>query len=278
MRDASAALMLLTGCAGSGALREDTEPLRAEIRALRRENDVLASRVEVLSGRVDLLTARATRTAPGPRATAETATSPAPELVVPPDLVVVKVKPLDAARPSPRPVPPARLARVAPPVPTAVPISEPEPERLDALVRGRPRPIAVEADGELRTARGREGLDRAHALEDFTTRYPRHPHADNALVEAAAAYAEAGRQEAGCALASRAVEEYPAGDAMSDALERLARCEARRAPEAERRVLERLVAEYPGTPAAQRAGARLSSISGSAGEPSPGDVPARSGP
>ena len=30
---------------------------------------------------------------------------------------------------------------------------------------------------------------RAHALEDFVARYPRHPSADNALVEASTAYA-----------------------------------------------------------------------------------------
>jgi TolA-binding protein len=65
---------------------------------------------------------------------------------------------------------------------------------------------------------------------------------------------------------------------MSDALERLAWCESRRgATAAERRLLERLVSDYPRTPAADRAGARLATISGRSGDTPPA-VPARSGP
>jgi TolA-binding protein len=146
-------------------------------------------------------------------------------------------------------------------VPTAVPIAEPAPERIDALARPGGRELAVEAEGELAAARRKDGLDRAHALEDFARRYPRHPSADNALVEASAAYAAGGRDDAACGLAARATEDYPAGDAVSDALERLATCELRRGdPAAELRLLRRLVADYPRTPAAERAGARLASM------------------
>ncbi|HEX9051433.1 MAG TPA: tetratricopeptide repeat protein, partial [Anaeromyxobacter sp.] len=178
--------------------------------------------------------------------------------------------------------PPAREARRAPrsppPVPTAVPIAEPDPERLEALGRKGSREISAEAADELARARRLSGAARAHALEDFVARYPRHPSADNALVEAAAAYAETGSADAACELARRAKDDYPAGDAMSDALERLAWCESRRgATAAERRLLERLVADFPKTPAADRAGARLATISGHAGD-TPAAVPARSGP
>jgi len=73
------------------------------------------------------------------------------------------------------------------------------------------------------------------------------------------------------------VSDYPAGDALPDALERLAWCESRRgAPDAERRLLERVVTEFPRTPAAERAGTRLATISGHAGATP--DAPARSGP
>jgi len=66
---------------------------------------------------------------------------------------------------------------------------------------------------------------------------------------------------------------------MSDALERLAWCESRRGTaEAERRLLQRLVSEYPRTPAAERAGKRLAAISGRGGENTPAVAPARSGP
>ena len=83
--------------------------------------------------------------------------------------------------------------------------------------------------------------------------------------------------QAACDLARRCVREYPAGDAMSDALERLAWCESRRgARDAERRLLERLVTEFPRTPAAERAGTRLATISGRTGDTP--DGPGRSGP
>ena len=271
-RDAAAALLLLSGCAGGGdAARKDLDALRAEVHALRKENEELSRKVDALSGRVDVISARLARPAPHEEAAAP---------VVPPDLTVVRVEPpseqpgLDrGARGGDRPP----GARTPPPVPTAVVIEEPEPSRLDALSRRSGRELGLDAEQELRRARRKSGAARAHALEDFAARYPHHPSADNALVEAAAAYAEAGRPEAACDLARRCVREYPAGDAMSDAIERLAWCESRRgATEAERKLLERLVSEFPRTPAAERAGVRLATISGRSGDAPAG--PARSGP
>jgi len=258
---ALAAALLLPACAGTGAAsRKDVEDLRAEVRALRAQNEELVHRVDALSGRLEVVTARLTRGAPA-RATE----APAAPLV-PPDLEVVHVAPV-------------RPAHTPPPVATTVPIGEPDLQRLDALIRPSERAVAAEAEAELRYAHKRSGLDRAHALEDFAARFPRHPAADNALVEAAQAYAEAGRDDAACALARRTAEDYPAGDAMSDALERLAWCESRRGTaEAERRLLQRLVSEYPRTPAAERAGKRLAAISGRGGENTPAVAPARSGP
>jgi len=209
---------------------------------VRAENERLAAEVDALERRVDFLSAkRAARPAEPARAEAPAPAAP----VVPPDLAVVKVGP-------------PRAARTPPPVPTSVPIAEPDPEKLESLARRSGRELSAEADAELAQARRTEGLDRAHALEDFVARYPRHPAADNALVEAAAAYAGGERADAACALATRATADYPAGDAMSDALERLAWCESRRGEQdAERRLLRRLVADYPRSPAAERAGARL---------------------
>lgn len=209
---------------------------------MRAENERLAAEVDALERRVDFLSAkRAARPAEPARAEAPAPAAP----VVPPDLAVVKVGP-------------PRAARTPPPVPTSVPIAEPDPEKLESLARRSGRELSAEADAELAQARRTEGLDRAHALEDFVARYPRHPAADNALVEAAAAYAGGERADAACALATRATADYPAGDAMSDALERLAWCESRRGEQdAERRLLRRLVADYPRSPAAERAGARL---------------------
>lgn len=269
------------------------DSLATEIRSLRRENEALSARVEALSNRVDLLTARVTR--PGDRRAPETESegpSSAPDgprdarspgatgAEIPPDLAVVKMSPEPAraaARPAGRQA--GRPVRPAPPVPTAVSIQEPDLATVDALARPGRRPLAAEADQELREARAMSGVLQAHALEDFTSRYPQHPAADNALVEAAAAYQAAGREEAACALARRVMDEYPAGDAQSDAIEQLAACEARRgAVDAEQRLLARLRADFPGTPAARRAEARVSQGSGRSGETAPRDVPARSSP
>jgi TolA-binding protein len=66
---------------------------------------------------------------------------------------------------------------------------------------------------------------------------------------------------------------------VSEALEMLAACASRLGEaDAERALLERLVSEYPRTPAADRAGRRLAAISGSAGEEKPADGPGRSTP
>lgn len=288
MREASAALLLVAGCAGGAVSREDVDGLRGELRALRQENEELARRVDALSGQVDVLAARARGPAPRPAAAPVPLRAPpeprpvepepsgfvAAAPVVPPDLEVVKLAPPRAAGARA-----ARTARTAPPVPTAVRIAEPEAERLEALARPSGRAISVEADRELRAAQRKGGLDRAHALEDFTGRYPRHPAADNALLESAEAYAAAGRDEAACALVRRTADEYPAGDAMSVALERLAACASRRGVAAEERgLLQRLVSDYPGTPAAERAGRRLGQLSARAGDAPPPAAPTRSGP
>jgi hypothetical protein len=265
-REVSAALLLVAGCAGSGdAARRDVDALRAEVRALRSDNEDLTRKLDALSARVEAISTRLSRPVDG-ATSAATATAPSTSTpaLIPHDLAVVRVEP------------PASRPRTPPPVPTTVPIAEPDAERVEALARPG-RDIGAEADGELRRARRMPGIDRAHALEEFTVRYPRHPSADNALVESASAYADASRAEAACALARRAIDDYPAGDAMSEALERLAWCESRRgAPEAERRLLERLVSEFPRTPAAERAGTRLATISGHAGDTPDGS--ARSGP
>jgi outer membrane murein-binding lipoprotein Lpp len=264
--EAAAALLVLAGCAGGGdAARRDSDALKAEVRSLRAANEELARRVDSLSGQVEALQARAAR-APAPTPPRHEAEK---QPVIPPDLAVVRVEPKPQA---------PRSARTPPPVPTTVAISEPDSDRIEALTRRGGRDLAAEADGELRRARGRAApAERARALVDFAARYPRHPSADNALVEASAALAEAGREDRACDLAERAAAEYPAGDALSDALERLAWCESRRgARDAERKLLERVVTEFPRTPAAARAGTRLATISGPSGATP--EAPGRSGP
>jgi TolA-binding protein len=279
------ALLFLAGFAGAPSVRaeprSDLDSLREEVRTLQRENEALAARVQALSSQVDLLTLRATRQdeparAGGPDEAAPPRSAAGDAAAVPPDLAVVKMAPPTGGRVA-RPT--AKVPRLAPPVPTQVPIQEPDAARLEAaLSRPGRRALSAEADQDLREAQAMTGLLRAHSLEDFTGRYPQHPYADNALVDAAAAYAAAGREDAACALARRVVDEYPASDAQSDALERMAACATRRGATAEaQKLTARLRADFPGTPAAQRAEARLSQAPARDGD-SPREPPARSGP
>jgi len=274
---ALAAALLVAGCAGAGGgARPDQaelDALRAEVSALRAENQQLARTVGALAARMDAATARLARPpaeprpADGPSPEQGTTATPAPAAssVVPEGLAVVRLGPGKARR--------------APAISTDVAIAEPDPGALSGLARRSGRELSAEAEAELGAARRQDGVARAHSLEDFATRYPRHPLADDALLEAAGAYAKAGREDAACRLSRRVADEYPAGDALADALWRLSTCESRGgAAEAERRLLTRLVTEFPSSAAARRAGERLAVISGrTAVDPVAAD-PARSGP
>jgi TolA-binding protein len=265
---ALAAALCLSGCAGADAVaRRDLEVLRGEIQALRQENAQTQRTLGALSTRLDALLVRGGKPASEP-VRAAPASRPAAEsdlTVVPDGLAVVKVEPPRGTR--------------APAIPTSTPLVEPDTARLDAIARKSGRDLASDAESELKAARRREPLPRAHALEDFVSRYPRHPQAGGALLEAAAAYADAGKAEASCTLGRRVVDEYPASEQVSEALLKLAACEGRKgSADLERRLLARIVSDFPSSPAAHRARERLASIPGRPGaDPSP-DGPARSGP
>jgi hypothetical protein len=207
---APCAVIALAACAGSrDPVQRELEAMRTEIAALRQQDEALARRIDALGARVDAA-ARPPKAAAPPAAPVE---PPAP--LVPTDLAVVRVAP-------PRP------ARAAPPIATSVPIAEPDSERVEVLAEPGGRDIAAEAEAELAAARRKRGLDRARALESFVARFPRHPSADNALLEAARDLADAGRTQAGCDLAKRVGQDYPAGDAVPGAAEFVARCERSR--------------------------------------------------
>ena len=147
-------------------------------------------------------------------------------------------------------------------MPTTTPIRDPDPATLAALGAGG-KDLAAEARAALDGARAQSGLARARALEQFTAGYPGHPSADDALVEAARMRDREGDPDGSCEDFARASKEYPAGDAMPDALAGLAACEARRGRAAEARRLEtRLAQDFPDSPAARRA--RASAAQGAA--------------
>jgi TolA-binding protein len=262
------AALSLSGCAGSDAVaRRDLDLLRAEVQGLRQENvqlmrslDQLTTRVDTLAARVPKVIAEPPRAAAAPPAAVEVEPT-----LVPGGLTVVKVEPPKANR--------------APAIPTSTPLVEPDAARLDAIARKGSRDLAGQSDGELSAARRKEPLARAHALEDFVVRYPRHPLAGSALLEAATAYTEVGKSDAACTLGRRVLDEYPASDQVSEALVQVAGCEGRKgAAESERRLLTRVVNEFPSTPAARKARERLGSNPGRTGATAAPEVPARSGP
>jgi TolA-binding protein len=265
---AFAAAFLLSGCAGGDAVvRGELESLRAEVLALRQDNLQLTRTVAQLATQVDQLTARLERPAAEPvgAAPATGGASEARPPGVPQGLAVVKVAPTRAKRSSP--------------VPTSTSIVEPDATRLEAISRKSGRDLASDAEAELKAARRREPLSRAHALEDFVSRYPRHPLAGSALLEASAAYAEVGKAQAACTLDRRVIDEYPASEQVGEALLQLAACERHQgAPEAERRLLSRVANDYPNSPAARRAREQLASIPGRPGVDPPPEGQARSGP
>lgn len=246
MAAAAAALGALGCAAGAPAWQKDVEDLRAEMRTVQRQNAEMAKRLEAVQARLDALAAA--RAAPAAAAPAAVA---AP--LVPPDLAVVRVEP-PPARAAPR------RARKAPPLATGVPIREPDPAALAGLGAQR-GDLAAEAGAALEAAHRLEGLAEARALEEFAGRYPRHPSADNALVDAARGRDAAGDPETACDLAARVEQEYPAGDALPEALGLLVECRARQGDAARARALaERLVKDFPDSSAARRARERLAAL------------------
>lgn len=227
---APCAALVLSACAGGdAALRREVDSLRTDLEALRKENLAMARRVDSLVARLERPDERGARPAQPPAVTR----SPEPAApLVPPDLAVVRVAPPRAAEEDRADreivLTNTRRGRSAPRLSTDVAVSEPDPDRIDELSQQGGRELSAEAESELASARRKTGADRAHALESFVARYPHHPSADNALVEAARQYTEIGRASAACELARRVPREYPAGDAVSAAQEIVVRCERSR--------------------------------------------------
>jgi TolA-binding protein len=291
LASAALAAVALSGCAAGGEeLRGEVDALRAEVRTLQRETAEMGRKMDTLTHRVDLALARAEAPAPrvegAPPASAPAAAAPpagtaaATAPLVPSNLKVVKLGPDAKARagtpaskgPSTRaPASDAAGAggallprKAPPPVPTDTPIREPDPGTLAAL-GARGRDLAAEAREALQSARAQSGLARARALEQFTAGYSGHPSADDALVEASRAREQAGDPDGACEDLARAVAEYPAGDALPEALAGLAGCESRRGRTAEARRLEaRLLQDFPDSAAARTTRARAAAAQGAA--------------
>ncbi|HEY8206651.1 MAG TPA: tetratricopeptide repeat protein [Myxococcaceae bacterium] len=253
-----------SACAGvDPALKAELSDVRAEVKALREENARLARRLERVE--VDVAVRRA------PRSAAPATQPAAPASAQVPSLTVVKLKP-----------------KVEPPPPlnTSVSVVEPSPDMLEALAsragerdRGDREPSGPAAftdddapsedpalaDKEydqgmaaLRTGNVGGAVDR---LKQFANDHPRHPKADNALYFASVGLIGMGDLEGAAATLEAMLREYPAGDAVSDAMLKLAECRTRqsRARDA-KSIYSEVIQKYPGTAAASQAEQKLAQI------------------
>lgn len=254
------AVVALSGCATANPTRAQLDELTASVRALRADNARLESRLEKLEQRAAL--AQATRgvapikPAPSPSAKVDSS------LDALPPLTVVKLKPRREA---------------APRLDTGVAVVEPAAEVLEELSDSKtpaPNPAAVSDDptdlaiAEAQFERALDALKTGNAqggvqaMQQFVVEWPRHPRADNALYFAGVGLMSEGEFEDAASSFQRVTAEYPAGDAVVDAMLKLADCRLKlKQPREAKTTWERIVQTYPGTAAATQAQARLSSHS-----------------
>ena len=235
------------GCASDTASKSDVRTLQASVKQLQDENLKLLERVQSLE--TDRAVARAGQQPLGPLLAA--APSPTPTGSEIPSLAVVKLKP--------------RVDR-APAIDVRTTVQEPDAELVAALGRSSApagdAPDATQLDGEfaqaqdaLRTGNLGGGVER---MTRFADAHPKDTRADDALY--LAALGELGQDEPARAakLLESVLQRYPAGDVVQQAMLKLAECRMRLKQTAEARaLLARLMTNFPGTPAATEAEARL---------------------
>lgn len=241
------AFALLPACATSSSPRE-LEDVRAELRAMRAENARLEARLERLESSASIASAPS-------RPAGRAAASPSPEPSAMPQLTVVKLKP---------------KAEVAPKISTSTPVVEPSPELLAAVSKGAPAGEAeLDAEGgEAVFAHGVQALKTGNVeggvleLQKFADESPRHAKADNALYFAGLGLMGLDDLTGAAGAFERVIARYPAGDAVMDSMLKLAECRVRlNTPTEAKKVYEKIVAAWPGTPAASQAKSRLQALS-----------------
>ncbi len=279
--------LCLSGCYGAtlervegqlDAARRETQVLRESFQAQRRSLRTLQDRLELLEDRAEARALHGGSTAPRPLPVVKlspAAPSPAPE-----EDPVVTITQSDVDGPRRRrgpsgPVPPPANAANAGNIGVVPVAASPLPPRG----RGEaptPAPAPVVDDGLGDTApmdqalmayrRARGLYDRGSvtaavaALDDFVQRYPRHDFADNALHLLGTARFEQARYPAALKAFRAVVEQHPTGNKVADALLMIGRTQMKLGQPAEgRETLARLMALFPGGPAAREASRVLES-------------------
>ncbi len=243
-------------CVHDSVTRAELNELMASVRALRAENARLDGRVEKLEQQVTVASTSTRRTTAAAAmtttsSTTSTASAPAERADVLPQLTVVKLKPQRAAAP--------KLA-------TRVEVAEPPEGLVDELKNDKPDETD-QAFAEAQYAKGVEAIKTGNIeggtaqLLQFVSDWPRHPRADNALLYVGVALM-AQQDWAGAAQTfERVTVAYPAGDSVLEALLKVAECRVRlKQPAQAKATLERIISNYPGTPAASQAQATLATL------------------
>ena len=259
---AAVSLFALGGCATPGPTPKELDALRAELRSVRDANLRLERRLERIEAHQAVIAARAGTPVAG---TASSTGSPGAKKDEPreiPELAVVKLKPKKDP---------------APALPTGTVFVEPSEEILDALATrsfsrednddddGDAKPTEVAADVQyeeavnaLRTGNVPGGVAR---LRTFADENPKHPRADNALFLAATGQIAIEELENAAESLERLLNRYPAGDAVLDAMLKLAECRIKlNQVKSARALYAEVISNYPGTPAANTAEQRLASL------------------
>jgi tol-pal system protein YbgF len=257
------ASIALCGCATGQETRTQLDQLLASVRALRADNERLEARLEKLEQKAALEKAtRGSAQLKAPPAVAASVAAPKSDrsLEALPPLTVVKLKPRKEAAPN---------------LDTGVAVLEP-PEGVVEELRDSGAARAPGADGELDSTdlaiadaqfdRALDGLKTGNAkgsvaaMQQFVVEWPRHPRADNALYFAGVGLMSLEDYDGAASSFQRVTAEYPAGDAVVDSMLKLADCRVKlKQPREAKSTWERIVRNYPGTPAASQAQARLSS-------------------
>ncbi len=180
-----------------------------------------------------------------------------------PQLTVIKLKP---------------KVEPAPKLATQVAVVEPAPELVEELATAAADKKASEEDSELDPALGDQIFEAGVAalkignvvggiekLQLFASENPKHPKADNALYFSGVGLIGLNDFDDAARSFQLLIATYPAGDAVVDAMLKLAECQVRLNQQAAARTLYgQILASYPGTPAASMAQTRLSSLGGPA--------------
>ena len=257
---AACAAGLLAACATApkpAPAADDLKELRSQLEA---QSSLVAQqqrRIEELEVKMAALAARAqqakTPAVPAP-APAEI-TNPAKVLEPRPSLKTVKLGEGQGRR---APLRADHPGSVAPQIPAAVELTEPDEDSLARLETDPEQTREFNADHAWATA-VQEFNDgqREKAEKDFlafAARYPRHSAADNALALAGLAREVRGDCQGALPLFESVPQKYPAGDAVPQALLERGRClRILGRKEDAKPVLQQLVRDHPDSPEAQQA-------------------------